>query len=504
MSLVNRKFAPKVSVIVAEANIVVEGSQKENVERTIRSVFSQTYKNIECLVVEAGAIRILSTPVSSVQISADNASGIWTLLDQAIEHTSGDYICILRKGSCFHDVSILEKLTSGVEEADIIYGNLGRVFPNNVRDEVSLPESSLIEQLTHNTFPLLATSLVRKELLQHYKLHREEIRFVNEWVFLVSTIILAKSSVRYIDVVVADVLVNRAGWVDKISNGHLAYKERTWAVEHIFPTLAPMYRIPSVQAPSVIKKLAFDTLETVKRQWRSYRSERDLARYRQQHAEACYNIPIIINNRNHVSYLKRLIASLEKRGYKNIYIIDNNSDYPPLIAYYEETPYHVFKLNQNVGFCALWDTSIFDFFKDQYYVYTDSDLEIVGECPRDFMIVLHYLISRYSLGKVGLSLAIDDLPEYFVNRAEVIAWEQQFQINKVEKLAYAAHVDSTFALYRPNSFGYAGMISSFRTSYPYSAQHLPWYENTLNLTEEQRYYYQNAKTSSHWSEKIKV
>ena len=33
------------------------------------------------------------------------------------------------------------------------------------------------------------------------------------------------------------------------------------------------------------------------------------------------NIPIIINNRNRLTYMKMLISSLEKRGYNNIYII---------------------------------------------------------------------------------------------------------------------------------------------------------------------------------------
>lgn len=41
------------------------------------------------------------------------------------------------------------------------------------------------------------------------------------------------------------------------------------------------------------------------------------------------NIPIIINNFNRLTCLQRLIASLEVRGYHNIYIIDNNSTYPP-------------------------------------------------------------------------------------------------------------------------------------------------------------------------------
>lgn len=58
------------------------------------------------------------------------------------------------------------------------------------------------------------------------------------------------------------------------------------------------------------------------------------------------DIPIIINNFNRVTTLSKLITTLEVRGYKNIYIIDNASTYKPLLKYYEDTPYKVFRLKK--------------------------------------------------------------------------------------------------------------------------------------------------------------
>lgn len=97
------------------------------------------------------------------------------------------------------------------------------------------------------------------------------------------------------------------------------------------------------------------------------------------------DVPIIINNFNRLEYLLKLINSLTSRGYNNIYIIDNASTYPPLLDYYEKTPYPVFKLKENIGYLALWKTNIFKKFKNSYYVYTDSDMEIEDFCPDDFM-----------------------------------------------------------------------------------------------------------------------
>ena len=52
-----------------------------------------------------------------------------------------------------------------------------------------------------------------------------------------------------------------------------------------------------------------------------------------------HDIPVIINNFNRLEYLKKLIESLEIRGYRNIYIIDNLSTYPPLLQYYNTCKY---------------------------------------------------------------------------------------------------------------------------------------------------------------------
>ena len=79
--------------------------------------------------------------------------------------------------------------------------------------------------------------------------------------------------------------------------------------------------------------------------------------------------------------LTKLIHSLESKGYHNLYIIDNQSTYPPLLEYYTRLPYPVYMLNKNVGHLSLWETGIFKQFKDSYYAYTDSDLEILPNCP---------------------------------------------------------------------------------------------------------------------------
>lgn len=215
-------------------------------------------------------------------------------------------------------------------------------------------------------------------------------------------------------------------------------------------------------------------------------------------------IPIIINNRNRFSCLKQQIQILEKFGYTNIYIIDNASTYSPLLEYYDtECPYTVFYLGQNMGHLALWKSGLIKRFGSSYFVYTDPDVIPDENCPCNFMEKFLCVMQEYPfLEKVGFSLRIDDLPDTFDKKQQVVNWEKQFWKKKIadNPPLYKAAIDTTFALYRPYYFVGGNLHSpNIRVGDPYMAKHVPWYNDSSHLSEEEIYYIQHSETSTHWS-----
>jgi hypothetical protein len=183
---------------------------------------------------------------------------------------------------------------------------------------------------------------------------------------------------------------------------------------------------------------------------------------------------------------------------KKIYIIDNASTYPPLLDFYKTTKHTVFKLTDNVGHTALWDTHIQLWFKNQYYIYTDPDIIPVKECPVNVISYFKNMLDSFpEITKVGFGLKIDDLPDHYNRKQEVIDWESKFWQNEIKPDIFKASIDTTFALYKPNTRDQQ-WDSTLRTGGNYIARHLPWYENSTNPSDEELFFKEVTTKVSSW------
>ena len=213
-------------------------------------------------------------------------------------------------------------------------------------------------------------------------------------------------------------------------------------------------------------------------------------------------IPIIIVNYNQLKNLKLLINYLLINDYKNITIIDNSSTYNPLLSYYEtiNKTVSVIRFKKNYGHMVFWNQAeIFKKFSNGYYVVTDPDILPINECPDDFLKkFLELLKSSRKLYKVGFSLKIDDIPDFYLNKSTVLKWESMFWKNKNKNGDFIADIDTTFALYRPKLNFRKYFYKGLRTNYPYQARHLGWYIDSNNLTEEEFFYRETANSSNSW------
>lgn len=206
--------------------------------------------------------------------------------------------------------------------------------------------------------------------------------------------------------------------------------------------------------------------------------------------------PIFIISRDRLSCLQQLVAWLEKAGHERIYIVDNDSTYEPLLEWYKTTPHEILWQYGNTGHNGIWyNGTIEKVAGDDYFVVTDPDVVPTEECPLDAVDYFKSLLDRFpDRTKAGFSLKIDDLPDHYKFKNEVIAHEGNYMSwgDPRENFVFAP-IDTTFALYLP----YASPDISFsvRTKAPYEARHLPWYIDSNNIDQEEKYYREHMSTT---------
>lgn len=207
----------------------------------------------------------------------------------------------------------------------------------------------------------------------------------------------------------------------------------------------------------------------------------------------------VINNFNLLTWPKAMAEWLSHTPDLEIVLLDNNSNYPPLLEWYKTCPYEVVRLERNANHLAPWTTGLIkDCCRGEPYIVTDPDLDLAG-IPADWPAVLLRGLNAPGTAKCGFSLRIDDLPD-----APGTPWVLQDQQRwwkgvPADACYMSVWIDTTFAMYLPNSpWGQParGGTAHLRTTPPYTARHLPWYLLPGELPEEYANY---IRTSSRYA-----
>ena len=121
---------PLVSVVTVCLNEVAF------IEETIISVLSQSYTNVEHIIIDGGSIdgtlgviRNYEHRLAYWESGLD--TGISNAFNRGIEHSNGKYIAFLNAGDTYRKFSI-EAVMSHADEADILYGNVAMVDEEGV------------------------------------------------------------------------------------------------------------------------------------------------------------------------------------------------------------------------------------------------------------------------------------------------------------------------------------------------------------------------------------
>lgn len=143
---------PKFSIITVTYNA------QQVLEDTIQSVISQTYHHVEYIIVDGaskdGTLAIINKYRSQIQkVVSEPDKGLYDAMNKGIALASGDYLCFLNAGDCFHEDNTLQQMVhsiTGNELPDVLYGETAIV--DSQRHFLRMRRLSTPEVLTWKSF----------------------------------------------------------------------------------------------------------------------------------------------------------------------------------------------------------------------------------------------------------------------------------------------------------------------------------------------------------------
>ncbi|KGE14391.1 glycosyltransferase family 2 protein [Sphingobacterium deserti] len=115
------KFTPKVSIITIVFN------NARDIEFTIKSVISQSYSNVEYIIVDGastdGTLAIIDRYTAHIDtLISEKDEGIYDAMNKGLAVATGDYVLFLNSGDELYAADTLERVFSAEIDADIYYG----------------------------------------------------------------------------------------------------------------------------------------------------------------------------------------------------------------------------------------------------------------------------------------------------------------------------------------------------------------------------------------------
>lgn len=186
----------KVSVITINFN------NKIGLQDTVRSVVSQSYPNMEYIIIDGGSTdgskEVLEDNKQNISYwVSEPDKGIYNAMNKGIAKATGEYCIFMNSGDCFVDENTVKTVFEKSINADIICGNTvfsgGHVIP--AKKEItfdSLFENAICHQ----------SCFIRTSLMQKYG-YDESLRIVADRKFFIQALILDNCTYYAVDVNVA-------------------------------------------------------------------------------------------------------------------------------------------------------------------------------------------------------------------------------------------------------------------------------------------------------------
>lgn len=222
---------PKISIVTINRNNSI------GLRKTIQSVLSQTYSNIEYIIIDGNSSDASVNEIKTVENRltywiSEPDKGLYNAMNKGLAKATGNYVLFLNSADYFHDDFVIEKLVAAADNADMIYGNLCILKGGKIHVLKSAPIIHYHERYQHNLPPHPAI-LIRRQLINELGGLDEDYKIIAD-VVLISKLFASKEhKYKFLDIPIT--VFDISGISSNPENQEEIYQERRRFIQDEFP-----------------------------------------------------------------------------------------------------------------------------------------------------------------------------------------------------------------------------------------------------------------------------
>jgi len=189
----------KVSIITPSLN------SEKYIKDCIDSVISQTYKNIEYIIIDGNSSdntqRIVKSYGNKVTtFISENDNGIFDAMNKGIKNATGDIVAILNSDDYYYDNKVIENIVSEFKNNNIsgLYGDLIIISEDKKRVIRNWRSKKLNKKDWKNGLhPAHPTFFVRKEIYDKFGIFDEKYRIASDYELMLRFLYIKEIKSKY-------------------------------------------------------------------------------------------------------------------------------------------------------------------------------------------------------------------------------------------------------------------------------------------------------------------
>jgi glycosyltransferase involved in cell wall biosynthesis len=214
--------------------ITITRNDKDGLEKTIRSVISQSFTDYEYIVIDGGSTDgstdIIKKYVAHITYwISEPDKGIYNAMNKGVSRAHGEYLNFMNSGDCYHSSSVLEEINSKLCDEDILIGKCCRADTMEIYRGVKAGQSVTLMTLMKEMINHQSTFYKRTVFDRH--LYDEQLRIIADWKLNLQSIVYDNCTVKVIDTLVTDYDMTGIS----TTNSELFVAERKKVMDELIP-----------------------------------------------------------------------------------------------------------------------------------------------------------------------------------------------------------------------------------------------------------------------------